>query len=175
MERPRHGRDDDVDEHEERPRRSRDDRDDGDSTRQRRGQNDGFDNERESDKGFYDGPASDGERRRRRRRRHRDRDRGAESDGQTNSDDRHRRRRRKHHDPVPPSDRRTSGDNGSSDETEDLPPRFDKDGRKVAERSEDPLADKIQDMLSGKGIAGGLFKRFASDFMGDDKRSSGRR
>jgi len=30
-------------------------------------------------------------------------------------------------------------------------------------------------MLSGKGIAGGLFKRFASDFMGDDKRSSGRR
>ncbi|KAL9109024.1 MAG: hypothetical protein Q9227_006264 [Pyrenula ochraceoflavens] len=53
----------------------------------------------------------------------------------------------------------------ASDSTIDLPERFDKHGRKKPEPGDDPLADKIDDLLSGKGpgskffgkLTGGLF------------------
>lgn len=52
-----------------------------------------------------------------------------------------------------------------SDETEELPPRFDDDGRRKPERGEDPLADKLQDMLAGKVSAGGVFRKLAGDIL----------
>ena len=119
----------------------------------------------------YDGTASDGGHRRRRRRRHRDTDRGTESDGQVPGDGDRRRRHRRHRDSERSShSRRNSVDSAGSGETEVLPPRFDSDGRKMPERGEDPITDKIQDILAGKGTAGGIFKRLTSDFMGDDKK-----
>lgn len=147
-------RDRDESEDDRGDRRRGDDRDD-------RRRDDGRDDRTRDDADYdgYDGP-SDGERKHRRRRRHRDRgenDRGV--DDQSTPDDRDRRRRRS-------SRRRDSS--VSSSETVDLPPRFDDRGNKRPERGEDPLADKIEDMLSGKGMAGGLFKRLTGDLLGGD-------
>lgn len=47
-----------------------------------------------------------------------------------------------------------------SDATVDLPPRFDQHGRRRPEKGDDPLADALEDMLSGKGPAGKLFNKF---------------
>ena len=47
-----------------------------------------------------------------------------------------------------------------SDTTVDLPPRFDQHGRRRPEKGDDPLADALEDMLSGKGPAGKLFNKF---------------
>ena len=66
-------------------------------------------------------------------------------------------------------------DNGSG-ETEVLPDRFDKEGSKLPERGNDPLADKLQDILQGRGRAGRLFSRFAGDLTGSSSSSGwGRR
>ncbi|KAI9696296.1 MAG: hypothetical protein M1820_008219 [Bogoriella megaspora] len=48
----------------------------------------------------------------------------------------------------------------SSEETVDLPPRFDRRGRKIPD---DPLGQSIQNMLQGRGMTGRLFHRFARD------------
>ena len=53
-----------------------------------------------------------------------------------------------------------------SDETIDLPERFDENGRRKPERSEDPIADKIEEFLSGKGSAGKLFKNLTDGLLG---------
>lgn len=63
-------------------------------------------------------------------------------------------------------------DHDSSD-TEILPDRFDNEGKKLPERGEDPLADKLQDILRGRGAAGKFFSRFAGDLLGSGS-SSGR-
>lgn len=53
-----------------------------------------------------------------------------------------------------------------SDETIDLPPRFDGQGRKKAERGEDLVADKIEDFLAGKGSAGKIFRDLTEKVLG---------
>ncbi|KAL9083547.1 MAG: hypothetical protein Q9165_008472 [Trypethelium subeluteriae] len=57
---------------------------------------------------------------------------------------------------------RDTSPTGSDDSegTVDLPPRFDRKGRKIPE---DPLAQSVQDMFQGRGMAGRLFHRFAGD------------
>ena len=51
----------------------------------------------------------------------------------------------------------------SSDSTVDLPARFDDRGRRLPERGEDPLADKIEELLHGRGTAGKLFAKITGD------------
>ena len=46
-----------------------------------------------------------------------------------------------------------------SDATLELPPRFDQYGRRRPEKGEDPLADALEDILSGNGPAGKLFSK----------------
>jgi hypothetical protein len=82
-------------------------------------------------------------------------------------DDRGRRQRR-----AKDHYRDDSPDSVSSGETVDLPPRFDASGRP---KSDDPLADKLEDILSGKGTAGKLFQRFAGDLFGPSPSSSSAR
>jgi len=53
-----------------------------------------------------------------------------------------------------------------SNETIVLPDRFDRHGRKKPERGDDPLVDKIQDLLSGRGTMGKLLQRFTEDLLG---------
>lgn len=109
------------------------------------------------------------EHKRRRRRRHRYEDEDIdEHERDDNHNNTHHRRRRRRGSRDPSTQRRTgSPDSVNSSETVELPPRFDQEGRKVPERGEDPLADKIEDLLSGKGLAGGIFKRLTGDFLGD--------
>jgi hypothetical protein len=113
--------------------------------------------------------ATETEHKRRRRRRHRNYD---EDIDEHERDDHHNntqhRRRRRHRSRDPSTHRRTgSPDSVNSTETVELPARFDQEGRKVPERGEDPLADKIEDLFSGKGLAGGIFKRLTGDLLGD--------
>lgn len=124
----------------------------------------------------YDGTASDSEPlRRRHRRQPRDEDApSTESDIQLDANDRRRPRRNRDRGAKPSRRRNVSPGSNNSDQTVELPARFDPDGKKMPERGEDPMADKIQDLLGGKGLAGGLFKRLTSEFMGD-KKSGGRR
>lgn len=88
---------------------------------------------------------------------------------------RHHRSRRSH-------DRREEPRSPSpahSDATIDLPERFDERGRKKPERGEDPIADKIEEFLSGKGSTGKLFKSLTDGLLGggsaDVDKSSRRR
>lgn len=46
-----------------------------------------------------------------------------------------------------------------SDETIELPERFDERGRKMPEKGDDPIADLLNRFLSGKGLLGGNDKR----------------
>lgn len=64
-----------------------------------------------------------------------------------------------------------------SDTTIDLPERFDRYGRRIPERGEDPLADKIEDLLSGKGAAGKFLEKLTGAFGGgsDEDGDGGRR
>lgn len=83
--------------------------------------------------------------------------------------DRHHRRRAFQDDiPRSPSPAR-------SDTTIDLPERFDKYGRRKPERGEDPLADTVEEFLSGKGAAGKLFSRLTGIGVEDENDGSGRR
>lgn len=54
-----------------------------------------------------------------------------------------------------------------SDATVDLPERFDENGRK---KPEDPMADKLDEILAGKGAAGRLFSNFAQGIFGPEGR-----
>ena len=47
-----------------------------------------------------------------------------------------------------------------------MPERFDKHGRRKPDKGEDPIADKIEEFLSGKGSAGKLFKNITENFLG---------
>jgi hypothetical protein len=57
-----------------------------------------------------------------------------------------------------------------SDETVDLPERFDKNGRKKPEPGEDPIADRLDNILAGKGTTGKLFGNFVDGLFGPEGR-----
>lgn len=57
-----------------------------------------------------------------------------------------------------------------SEGTIDLPDRFDEQGNR---KPEDPLAEKINDLLSGKGGAGNIFKSLAEGFLGGEQHGGG--
>jgi hypothetical protein len=108
---------------------------------------------------------------RHRRRRERERQRDREEDDDHDQDrDRDRRRHR--------SSRHDNGDRvpspAGSDDTIDMPDRFDRHGRKKAEKGEDPIADKIEEFLTGDGGAGKLFKTLTDKYLGGDS-SGGKR
>lgn len=60
-----------------------------------------------------------------------------------------------------------------SDATIDLPDRFDEHGRRIPEKGEDPIAEKIEELLSGKGTAGKYFKSLTGGLFGGDEGRSG--
>ena len=116
---------------------------------------------------------------RRHRRHHRDRDYDSAHSDISASDseghdrhhrrDGHRRRDRDH------DRRRRDPSPTQSDTTEDPPDRFDKHGRRKQEKADAPgdvIADKIEELLSGKGSAGKLIKNLTDNFLGggDKKR-----
>lgn len=53
-----------------------------------------------------------------------------------------------------------------SDATLDLPPRFDKYGRPIAQTGEEPLADAVEGFLAGTGVAGKLLGKLAAGLGG---------
>ncbi|MCJ1316437.1 hypothetical protein MMC15_001758 [Xylographa vitiligo] len=100
--------------------------------------------------------------RNRHRRRRTARDDYDSYDSESSIDHGHRsnRRSRRHHDePRTPSP-------APSDETIELPARFDDKGRRKPERGDDPIADKIEEFLAGKGSAGKLFKNLTDGLLG---------
>lgn len=58
-----------------------------------------------------------------------------------------------------------SPDEEDSEGTIDLPARFDEHGNRKAD---DPLSEKINDLLSGKGLAGGLFRNLTGSLLNPD-------
>lgn len=72
-----------------------------------------------------------------------------------------RRDRGSHHD----HSRTDSPDSASSSDTIDLPPRFDERGNPKPQKGDDPLVDRLDDILSGKGTAGKIFSRLADDLL----------
>lgn len=60
-----------------------------------------------------------------------------------------------------------------SDQTIDLPDRFDKYGRKKPEAGEDPLADRLDNIIAGKGATGKLFGNFVDGLFGPEGRKKG--
>ncbi|KAK4992922.1 hypothetical protein LTR50_000828 [Elasticomyces elasticus] len=71
-----------------------------------------------------------------------------------------RKQQQQHH------NKRSRDPSPASDSTVDLPPRFDELGRRVPEPNPDPLADRIEDVLSGRGGVGGIFGRVVGDLLG---------
>jgi hypothetical protein len=57
-----------------------------------------------------------------------------------------------------------------SDETIDLPERFDKNGRKKSQAGDDPAADRLDNILAGKGATGKLFGNFVDGLFGPEGR-----
>lgn len=92
-----------------------------------------------------------------RHRHHRRRGRSADPPGQHDSGSGHRRDRRAYS----PSD---------SEEMVDLPPRFDKDGKRKPEAGEDLIADKLEEFLSGTGSK--LFGNLVDGLLGGGGSSS---
>lgn len=58
-----------------------------------------------------------------------------------------------------------------SDATLDLPPRFDKYGRPIAQTGEDPLADAVEGLLAGTGVAGKFLGKLAAGLGGTQGRA----
>ena len=136
--------------------------------------------------------------RRRRRRHHRDNDPMDSSDDSGNvtpteasPEPRSRRRRRHRRHSVSGGERddsqagsalprRDTSPSASSDTTVDLPPRFDKQGRKIPERGDDPLVDRLNDFLGEGGPGGKWLERIVGVFGGEgddggENRGKGRR
>lgn len=71
---------------------------------------------------------------------------------------------------------RSSNSKGQSspDDTDDtveyLPDRFDDKGRRKSDKGDDPLADKIDEILKGKGAAGKVFGNFMDGLLGPQGR-----
>ena len=86
-----------------------------------------------------------------------------DSESSAGKDRRHRgKRHRDHHHDSP------SSSPAHSDETVDLPERFDHHGQRVssADEGKDPMMAKIEDLLNGKGAAGKLIKSLTDGFLG---------
>jgi len=86
-------------------------------------------------------------------------------DAGTEDNDRDGRRRRHRRD----GGNRAPSPTGSN-ETIDLPDRFDEQGRRKPGRDNDPIADRIEEFLSGKGSVGGLFSRLTGGGDNNGKR-----
>lgn len=103
-----------------------------------------------------------------------------DDDDQDHREDRrprsHRRSHRRSHSRSRSNSRTRSGSPSSisSGETIELPPRFDPNGRPVAQRGEDPLADTVEDFLAGRSSAGKIFQKFTGDFLGPGDAGGGR-
>jgi hypothetical protein len=104
--------------------------------------------------------------------------------GEPSSNRRRRHRRSRSHDPSSstpgpsfsqprPNVDRNATASPASDETIDLPERFDKYGRKKPEQGEDVLADKLEEFLSGSGLGKKLFGNFADGLLGGSRGGSG--
>lgn len=122
---------------------------------------------------------------RKHRRRSKRKGKERERDGHDSHRDEGKKHERRGHDRGHDRDRnrdRDRGDNGNdSDDTVDLPDRFDENGNR---KPEDPLAQKINELLAGQGGAGNLFKGLVGGLLGgqggggdddDEGRSSRRR
>ena len=96
-------------------------------------------------------------------------------DSESSIDDRRHRRSKRSSGHRDRRDDSRSPSPAHSDETIDLPTRFDPSGRKIPERGEDPISDKIEDFLSGKGSAGKLFKSLTDGLLGGDGEKESRR
>lgn len=106
------------------------------------------------------------------------RDPSSRSQDLDSSERRHRRRRS--HEPTSSRNDSSKSAKGpelervvspaDSDATIELPPRFDDKGRKKAETGDDPLAAKIDEILTGKGAAGKVFGNFLDGLFGPDGR-----
>ena len=96
------------------------------------------------------------------------------------------RRKRHHHrrrsaDPsssAPSSSSKTPDRNqttspAESDATVDLPARFDNKGNKKNESGDDPLADRIDGILQGRGVGGKMFGNFIDGIFGPEGRKKG--
>ena len=70
---------------------------------------------------------------------------------------------------------RPTSPGADSDATVDLPPRFDEKGRKKPEAGEDPVADRIDAILQGKGATGKIFGNFVDGIFGPEGRKKGSR
>lgn len=105
-----------------------------------------------------------------------DPDNDRHSEPETSDNRKHRRRKRKGKDRE--REHQTSRDRSpseNSDGTIELPARFDEQGNR---KHEDPLAQKINELINGQGGAGGLFKTLlggGKDAGGDDEGRSSRR
>ena len=108
-----------------------------------------------------EGPLGDGKRRHHRRRKSHD----PSSSSATASSSRPQ--------PLPPQPQpdvdRNATLSPASDDTVDLPERFDKQGRRKLVPGEDPLADKLEDILAGKGLGRRLFGNFADGLLGGSR------
>ena len=56
-----------------------------------------------------------------------------------------------------------------SEDTVELPPRFDEQGNEIPQRGDDLLADHFEDLLTGRSGASSLFKTFLGGGGGDDR------
>lgn len=83
--------------------------------------------------------------------------------------------RRHHHRRASQNDVERSPSPAPSDATVELPPRFDKYGRPKPEKGADLLADTLEEVLSGNGLAGKLFTRFTGALGLDDSDTGGGR
>ena len=117
----------------------------------------------------FDDSVPDLSQRSRNRRRRSSRNDTDSYDSESSLDDRRNRRSGRHRvDSRSPSP-------ASSEETIDLPDRFDQNGRRKAEKGDDPIAEKIQEILSGKGSAGKIFKNITDGLLGGDGDKGSRR
>lgn len=82
-------------------------------------------------------------------------------------------RHRRHHRAHSQDERKQSPNpaESESDATIDLPDRFDQYGRKKPEKGDDPLADNIEEFLSGKGKGG----KWLSKLLGEESGEEGAR
>lgn len=125
--------------------------------------------------------------RKHRRRSKRSKGKERERDGHYSHRDEGEDRERRGHDRDRNRDRERERDRGDNDDdsdgTVDLPDRFDENGNR---KPEDPLAQKINELLGGQGGAGNLFKGLMGGLLGgqggggggedsDEGRSSRRR
>ena len=99
-----------------------------------------------------------------------------DSESSLGRDRHHRSKRSKRHQKSYHDDSRSPSP-AHSDETIDLPERFDEYGRPTKSEREqemDPLAAKIEDLLSGKGTAGKLIRSLTDGLLGGGDRDQGR-